>query len=184
MSSDRRARPIFPVPDPTAVLTAYSPQLPLTAAPPIAHDQRDRTSTTVHLVDRSSHGSALASHAACCEPNAPSMFPDEWGVGRHGRRHRAAALSCCRRCAVRQECGVQALAEVDDGLCLYGVRCGIEFTDVTPSRQQRDIDRLRALVTDMVEASNAARLRGQVVVPADGQLNVPTPQVLIACLVG
>ena len=96
--------------------------------------------------------------AACREPNAPSMFADEWGVGRPGRRRRAAALACCRRCPVRKECGVQALAEVDGGLCLYGVRCGIEFTDVTPSRQQRDIDRLRALVTHLREPSVAGRL--------------------------
>jgi hypothetical protein len=87
------------------------------------------------------------------------MFADEWGVGRQGRRHRAAALSSCRRCPVRQQCGLQALAEVDSGLCLYGVRCGIEFTDVTPSRQQRDLERLRAVVAGMLKTSNAAGLR-------------------------
>jgi len=48
------------------------------------------------------------------------------------------------------ECGVQALDEADEGLCLYGVRCGIEFTDVTPSRQQPDIDRLRAVVAGLI----------------------------------
>ena len=124
----------------------------------IEDDRRDRTST-IHSLDRSPHGAAWAGLAACCEPNAPSMFADEWGVGRHGRRLRAAALACCRRCAVRQECGVQALVEVDSGLCLYGVRCGIEFTDVTPSRQQRDIDRLRAVVAGLVGPTDATRPR-------------------------
>jgi hypothetical protein len=86
--------------------------------------------------------------AACRELDAPSMFADDWGVGRSGRRHRAAALAVCRRCAVSRECGLRALAEVEEGLCLYGVRAGIEFTDVTPSRQQRDVERLRAVVQD------------------------------------
>jgi hypothetical protein len=81
------------------------------------------------------------------------MFVDDWGVGRPGRRRRAAALACCRRCAVRRDCGLQALAEVEDGLCLYGIRCGIEFTDVTPSRQLRDIERLRAVVAS-IQSSN------------------------------
>src|SRR5262245_20861187 len=97
--------------------------------------QRDRTPTTTDTIDPSSDRKAWPDQAACREPEAPSMFADEWGVGRLGRRRRAAALSCCRRCPVRQECGLQALDEVDSGLCLYGVRCGIEFTDVTPSRQ-------------------------------------------------
>ena len=86
------------------------------------------------------------------------MFADDWGVGRPGRRRRAAALTRCRTCPVRWECGVQALTEVDEGLCLYGVRCGIEFTDVTPSRQQRDIERLRAVVAG-VRPSNVGRSR-------------------------
>jgi len=77
------------------------------------------------------------------------MFADDWGTGLQGRRRRTAALSCCRRCPVRSECGVQALDEADEGLCLYGVRCGIEFTDVTPSRQQPDIDRLRSVVAGL-----------------------------------
>jgi hypothetical protein len=45
------------------------------------------------------------------------------------------------------------------GLCLYGVRCGIEFTDVTPSRQERDVERLRAVVADLGEPASAPRRR-------------------------
>jgi hypothetical protein len=82
------------------------PTMPLTAT-----DQPDRTSTTIDSLDRSSHESGWPHDAACREPNAPSMFADEWGVGRPGRRRRAAALAWCRRCPVRKECGLQALAE-------------------------------------------------------------------------
>jgi hypothetical protein len=74
------------------------------------------------------------------------MFADGWGVGREARRRRTAALATCRKCVVRRHCGVSALAEVDAGMSLYGVVCGIEFTDVTPSRQSRDVARLRAVV--------------------------------------
>ena len=117
------------------------------------------TSTTIDHPYRSPDEVAWVSRAACSEPDAPSMFADDWGIGRHGRRRRAAALASCRQCSVRQDCGLQALAEVEAGLCLYGVRCGIEFTDVTPSRQQRDIERLRAAVAGMAEPSNVVRLR-------------------------
>lgn len=86
---------------------------------------------------------------ACQELDAPSMFADDWGTGRLGRRQRARALACCRGCPTRLDCGRQALAEFDSGLCLYGVRCGIEFTDVTPSRQERDIARLRVVVAHL-----------------------------------
>jgi hypothetical protein len=77
------------------------------------------------------------------------MFADRWGIGREARRHRAAALAACRRCPVRRECGQAALADVDAGMSLYGVLCGIEFTDVTPSRQQRDVARLRTVVASL-----------------------------------
>jgi hypothetical protein len=101
---------------------------------------------------------AWAAHAACRESGAPSMFVDDWGIGRYGRRRRAAALACCQRCPVRAECGRQALAEVDAGLCLYGVRSGIEFTEVTPSRRRCDVERLRAVVAG-VQPSNGGRRR-------------------------
>ena len=129
MSCDRNARTTSPLPDPTS----------------------DRTETNT---PRPQTGSAWANLAACREQDAPSMFVDQWGVGPRARRLRAAALSCCRRCPVRPDCGLEALAEVDAGLCLYGVRCGIEFTDVTPSRQQRDIARLRALVAKLLRAAS------------------------------
>ena len=121
-------------------------------------NERDRISITTDIFGLPTDGSSWAIDAACREPDAPSMFVDEWGAGRVGRRRRAAALSVCRRCPVRQECGIQALAEVDSGLCLYGVRCGIEFTDVTPSRQQQDIDRLEAIVARLVELANGPTL--------------------------
>jgi hypothetical protein len=111
------------------------------------------TASTIDSVDGSDDEAAWDRYAACREPDAPSMFVDDWGVGRAGRRCRATALACCRRCVVRWECGRRALAEVEDGLCLYGVRCGIEFTDVTPSRQQRDIERLYAVVASL-QSSN------------------------------
>jgi hypothetical protein len=117
------------------------------------------TLITVEPVERSPDEAEWTSRAACSEPGAPSMFADDWGVGRSGRRRRAIALACCRRCAVRQNCGLQALVEVEAGLCLYGVRCGIEFTDVTPSRQQRDVERLRAAVAGVAEPSIVAQLR-------------------------
>jgi len=79
------------------------------------------------------------------------MFADGWGVGRDARRHRAAALATCRACAVRRQCGQAALANVEDGMSLYGVLCGVEFTDVTASRQQRDVDRLRAVIARLDE---------------------------------
>jgi hypothetical protein len=117
------------------------------------------TSTTIDRLFHSQNEAAWASHAECRGPDAPSMFADDWGVGRPGRRRRATALACCRRCPVRRDCGLRALAEAEAGLCLYGVRCGIEFTDVTPSRQQRDIQRLRTAVAGTAEASNGPRLR-------------------------
>ena len=82
--------------------------------------------------------------AACQAPDAPSPFPDDWGVGRQGRAKRAQALAVCRTCPVRRECGLQALREFDRGLDVYGIRCGIAFTDIT--RQDRQIARLRTLV--------------------------------------
>ena len=86
----------------------------------------------------------LTKRAACQAPDAPSVFPDDWGVGRKGRAKRAQALALCRTCAVRRECGLQALREFDSGLDLYGIRCGIAFTDIT--RQDRSAARLRILV--------------------------------------
>jgi hypothetical protein len=82
--------------------------------------------------------------AACQAPDAPSPFPDDWGVGRPGRAMRARALAICRTCQIRRECGLQALREFDSGLPVYGIRCGIAFTDLT--RQDRQIARLRTLV--------------------------------------
>ena len=87
--------------------------------------------------------------AACKDEGAPTMFADAWGEGRTARIRRAAALRCCTRCPVRRECGEQALADVEAGMSLYGVFCGIEFTDVTPCRQEPDLARLRALVADL-----------------------------------
>jgi hypothetical protein len=89
--------------------------------------------------------------AACREDSAPSMFADSWGAGRDARRHRAAALATCRNCVVRRQCGEAALATVEAGMSLYGVLCGVEFTDVTASRQQRDVDRLRAVIARLGE---------------------------------
>jgi hypothetical protein len=83
------------------------------------------------------------------------MFVDQWGTGRDARRRRAAALATCRRCAVRRECGLAALADVDAGMTLYGVLCGVEFTDVTPCRQQKDVARLRAVVVKLSEVTAA-----------------------------
>jgi hypothetical protein len=68
-----------------------------------------------------------------------------WGVGRHGRAKRARALAVCRTCTVSRDCGLKALREFDSGLEVYGIRCGIVFTDIT--RQDRQIARLRTLVT-------------------------------------
>lgn len=87
--------------------------------------------------------------AACRQVDAPSMFADHWGVGADARRRRAAALRTCRKCPVRQACGLSALAAVDAGFSLYGVLCGVAFTDVTPSRQWRDVARLRAVVASL-----------------------------------
>ena len=87
--------------------------------------------------------------AACREVDAPSMFADHWGVGADARRRRAAALRTCRKCPVRRACGLAALAAVDAGVSLYGVLCGVAFTDVTPSRQWRDVARLRAVVASL-----------------------------------
>jgi hypothetical protein len=99
-------------------------------------------------------------HAACQAPDAPSPFPDEWGVGRQGRAKRAQALAICRTCPVRRECGLQALREFDSGLVVYGIRCGIAFTDIT--RQDRQIARLRTLV-------GQARLTASPVVGSPGR---------------
>jgi hypothetical protein len=79
------------------------------------------------------------------------MFADHWGVGGEARRRRAAALRTCRACPVRRPCGLAALAAVNAGFSLYGVLCGVAFTDVTPSRQERDIARLRAVVASLDE---------------------------------
>jgi len=79
------------------------------------------------------------------------MFADSWEVGRAARRYRAAALATCRACVVRRQCGEAALANVQAGMSLYGVLCGVEFTDVTASRQQRDVDRLRAVIARLGE---------------------------------
>src|SRR3954466_4256763 len=95
---------------------------------------------------------AWSRDAACREDSAPPMFADSWGAGRDARRHRAAALATCRTCVVRRQCGEAALATVDAGMSLYGVLCGVEFTDVTASRQQRDVERLRAVIARLGEA--------------------------------
>jgi hypothetical protein len=42
-------------------------------------------------------------------------------------------------------------------MSLYGVRCGVEFTDVTASRQQRDVDRLRAVIARLDEQAAPPR---------------------------
>ena len=89
--------------------------------------------------------------AACREDGAPSMFADSWEAGRAARRYRAAALATCRACVVRRQCGEAALANVEAGMSLYGVLCGVEFTDVTASRQRRDVDRLRAVIATLGE---------------------------------
>jgi hypothetical protein len=122
---------------------------------PIA-DHFLHTSSFVELPRRSSRPPAWVALAACREEGAPSMFADHWGVGRDARRHRTAALACCRTCPVRRQCGLAALADADAGLGIYGVHCGVEFTDVTPSRQARDIVRLRTVVAEL-------QLRGAVV---------------------
>jgi hypothetical protein len=89
--------------------------------------------------------------AACQAPDAPSVFPDDWGAGRQGRAKRAQALAVCRTCSVRRDCGLEALRDFDAGLVVYGIRCGIVFTDIT--RQDRQIARLRTMV-------DQPRLRG------------------------
>jgi hypothetical protein len=95
--------------------------------------------------------------AACRGADAPCMFADRWGIGESARRQRTAALAACRRCPVRRECGLAALADVDAGMSLYGVLCGVEFTDVTPSRQQRDVARLRLVVAALEEDPSGGR---------------------------
>jgi len=52
---------------------------------------------------------------------------------------------------MRLECGRTALQVVETSGSLYGVWCGVEFTDVTPSRQERDVNRLRAVVARLSE---------------------------------
>jgi hypothetical protein len=79
------------------------------------------------------------------------MFEDAWGIGREGRSKRATALRCCQRCPVRRECGQAALDAFDAGQAIYGVVGGIEFTDVTPSRQVPDVERLRAVVVKLTQ---------------------------------
>src|SRR3954447_7308774 len=116
----------------------------------------------VRMIDIAAAGSAAAvalapsaawsRDAACREDSAPPMFADSWGAGRDARRHRAAALATCRTCVVRRQCGEAALATVDAGMSLYGVLCGVEFTDVTASRQQRDVERLRAVIARLGES--------------------------------
>ena len=95
--------------------------------------------------------------AACRGADAPCMFADRWGIGQSARRQRTAALAACRRCPVRRECGLAALADVEAGMSLYGVLCGVEFTDVTPSRQQRDVARLRLVVAALEEGPSGGR---------------------------
>lgn len=82
----------------------------------------------------------------CLEPDAPSVFPDDWGIGRHGRAARCRALSLCRSCPCRRECALQTLREADMGLEIYGVRAGVVFTDVILARQQEPLERLRRQV--------------------------------------
>jgi hypothetical protein len=55
-------------------------------------------------------------------------------------------------CSVRLDCGRTALAAADAGQVLYGVLCGVEFTDVTPCRQDSDIERLRAVVAELEQS--------------------------------
>lgn len=80
----------------------------------------------------------------CQEPGAPSAFPDDWGIGRHGRAKRSQALALCRMCPQTRACAQKALREVDLGLPLYGIRAGIAFTDI--DRQDAKVARLRNLV--------------------------------------
>jgi hypothetical protein len=106
-------------------------------------------------LDPVGHVGKWTDHAACREADAPSMFADQWGVGGDARRCRTAALATCRTCVVRRQCGVTALAQVDAGMSLYGVVCGIEFTDVLPSRQSHDVARLRAVVAKLDQSAAA-----------------------------
>jgi hypothetical protein len=115
-------------------------------------DVHPRLSDSREPSRRSSRLAEWVGRAACREDDAPPMFADQWGIGRNARRHRAAALASCRRCAVRRECGLAALADADAGMGVYGVHCGVEFTDVTPSRQERDLARLRAVLVRMDSA--------------------------------
>ena len=108
------------------------------------------------------------------------MFADHWGVGPDARRRRAAALQTCRKCPVRRACGLSALAAVDAGFSLYGVLCGVAFTDVTPSRQWRDVARLRAVVASLDQLGSAG---GGQTVPVRIRPEVPTPVPPVPALV-
>jgi hypothetical protein len=112
---------------------------------------------TATSAGRDGHSPAWMAQAACRGADAPCMFADRWGIGRGAARQRAAALAACRSCPVRRECGIAALADVDAGMSLYGVLCGVEFTDVTPCRQERDVARLRVVVAGLDVAQRAAR---------------------------
>ena len=119
--------------------------------------------------------------AACREVDAPSMFADHWGVGADARRRRAAALRTCRKCPVRRACGLSALAAVDAGFSLYGVLCGVAFTDVTPSRQWRDVARLRSVVASLDEPASA---RSGQAVPVRVRPALPTPGLPLSAELG
>lgn len=80
----------------------------------------------------------------CQEPGAPSMFPDDWGIGRHGRAAQSQALALCRFCPYQRQCAERALSAFDNvDLPPYGVWAGIVFLDV--SRVDDKIERLRAI---------------------------------------
>lgn len=84
--------------------------------------------------------------ASCRQPGAPSPFPDDWGIGRRGVAIHSRALALCRGCPVRILCGQRALEEYESHREVYGVRCGIAFTDVERVRQALKIECLRAIL--------------------------------------
>jgi Transcription factor WhiB len=143
--------------------------------------------TATATIAAGSHPAHWVNRAACRGLDAPSMFADRWGVGAQARRLRTAALATCRTCVVRRECGLAALADIDAGMSLYGVHCGIEFTDVTPSRQERDVARLRTVVASLDPATSAdspearmSSLRRSGRGPLLAQLHQPPPASAVA----
>lgn len=85
----------------------------------------------------------------CQEPGAPSVWPEDWGIGLQGRAKRSQALAMCRTCSEKRDCALLALRALEAGQPPYGIWGGIAFVDVT--RQEEKIERLRA-VAEMVAA--------------------------------